>query len=139
MEIHSTTILALAHRVRSFSPETGRSLSANSIEHGACKIRKLQDGQVLAGFAVASIHSLSLSASGASLRDIMLGRAAVELARGWRATNISGSLTMMVVSNSERFITVGVGDVIQPDDGVLAIGSGGSMRSAARPDAPQRS
>ena len=139
MEIHSTTILALAHRGSVVFAGDGQVTVNNSImKHGACKIRKLQDGQVLAGFAGSAADSFTLfERFEGKLKECngQLGRAAVELARDWRSDKYLRQLeAMMVVGNSGAlYLLSGVGDVIQPDDGVLAIGSGGNYAlSAAR-------
>ena len=139
MQIHSTTILALSYKGSTVFAGDGQVTVNNTImKHGACKIRKLQDGKVLAGFAGSAADSFTLfERFEMKLKELngQLGRAAVELAKDWRNDRYLRRLeAMLIVGNNESlYLLSGVGDVITPDDGILAIGSGGSFAlSAAR-------
>ena len=138
-EIHSTTILALSHKGTVVFAGDGQVTVNNTImKHSAVKIRKLQDGAVLAGFAGSAADSFTLfERFEKKLKEFngQLGRAAVELAKDWRADKYLRHLEAMLIVGDKKqmYLLSGVGDVIQPDDGVLAIGSGGNYAlSAAR-------
>lgn len=137
--IHSTTILAVSHKGSLVLAGDGQVTVSNTImKHRAIKIRRLGEGQVLAGFAGSAADSFTLfERFEAKLKEFnnQLARAAVELAKDWRSDRYLRRLeAMMIVGNRESlFLLSGIGDVIQPDDGVLAIGSGGPFAlSAAR-------
>ncbi len=139
MHIHSTTILAVNHRDRLVFAGDGQvTLSNTIVKHGACKVRRIENGPVLAGFAGSAADSFSLfERFEVKLKEHggKLDRAAVELAKEWRSDKFLRKLeAMMLVGNrAQLFLLSGVGDVIQPDDGVCAIGSGGTYAlSAAR-------
>jgi ATP-dependent HslUV protease, peptidase subunit HslV len=139
MEIHSTTILGVRHAGKFVLAGDGQVTLNNTImKHGALKIRKVQDGGVLAGFAGSAADSFSLfERFEAKLSEYngKLARAAVELAKDWRTDKYLRKLEAMIIvgDRSSLFLVSGVGDVIAPDDGVIAIGSGGSFAlSAAR-------
>jgi ATP-dependent HslUV protease, peptidase subunit HslV len=137
MEIHSTTILALAFKGSVVFAGDGQVTVNNTImKHGATKIRKLQEGKVLAGFAGSAADSFTLfERFETKLKEHhgQLGRAAVELAKDWRNDRYLRRLeAMLIVGNLESlYLLSGVGDVISPDDGALAIGSGGNFALAA--------
>ena len=106
------------------------------LKHTARKIRRLHHDQVLAGFAGAAADSFALfSRFDAKLDEFRgnLERAAVELARDWRTDRALRRLeAMLVVMDRDRtFLLSGTGDLIEPDDGVLGIGSGGPFALAA--------
>ncbi len=106
------------------------------LKHTARKIRRLHHDKVLAGFAGAAADSFALfSRFDAKLDEYRgnLERAAVELARDWRTDRALRRLeAMLVVMDRERtFLLSGTGDLIEPDDGVLGIGSGGAYALAA--------
>ncbi|MCB0353314.1 MAG: ATP-dependent protease subunit HslV [Bdellovibrionales bacterium] len=136
-DFHSTTILAVKFRGSVVFVGDGQVTFQNTIvKHGASKIRKLQDGSVLTGFAGSAADSFTLfERFEMKLKEHggQLGRAAVELAKDWRMDRALRKLeAMMIVGNAESlFLLSGGGDVIQPDDGVLAIGSGGNFALAA--------
>ena len=139
LEIHSTTILALRHRGTLVFAGDGQVTVSNTImKHSAVKIRALNEGQVLAGFAGSAADSFSLfERFEAKLNQFsgQLARAAVELAKDWRSDKFLRKLeAMMIVGDAESlFLLSGAGDVIQPDDDIVAIGSGGNFAlSAAR-------
>jgi ATP-dependent HslUV protease subunit HslV len=106
------------------------------LKHTARKIRRLHHDRVLAGFAGAAADSFALfSRFDAKLDEYRgnLERAAVELARDWRTDRALRRLeAMLVVMDRDRtFLLSGTGDLIEPDDGVLGIGSGGPFALAA--------
>ncbi len=137
IESHSTTILAVRHRGTLVFAGDGQVTVANTImKHGAVKIRRLQDGRVLVGFAGSAADSFTLfERFDAKLKEYggQLARAAVELAKDWRTDRYLRRLeAMMVVGDrTSLFLLSGAGDCIQPDDGVVGIGSGGSFALAA--------
>ncbi|AFS78617.1 ATP-dependent protease, peptidase subunit HslV [Gottschalkia acidurici 9a] len=106
------------------------------MKHTAKKVRKLYDGKVIIGFAGTVSDALTLADKleekleqfGGNLR-----RAAVELARDWRRDRVMSKLeAMLIAANKEELLVVsGTGEVIEPDDGIVAIGSGGSYALAA--------
>jgi ATP-dependent HslUV protease subunit HslV len=112
------------------------TLGSTVLKHGATKLRRLAAGRVLAGFAGSVADALALfTRFEAKLEEFPgnLERAAVELARDWRTDRALRHLeAMMVVADRERLLLLsGSGEVISPDDGVLAIGSGGAAALAA--------
>ncbi|RIL04791.1 MAG: HslU--HslV peptidase proteolytic subunit [Proteobacteria bacterium] len=139
MQIHSTTILAIRYKGKLVLAGDGQVTISNTImKHGANKIRRLQDGAVLAGFAGSAADAFSLfERFEGKLKEHagQLERAVVELAKDWRSDKYLRRLeAMLIVGNSSSlYLLSGAGDVIQPDDGVVAIGSGGPFAlSAAR-------
>src|SRR3712207_4064082 len=106
------------------------------VKHGARKIRTLHDGQVLAGFAGAVADALTLFGKfEAQLKawDGNLRRAAVELAKEWRTDRYLRRLEAeLIVADPDSILVIhGDGDVIEPDDGIVAIGSGAPYATAA--------
>jgi ATP-dependent HslUV protease subunit HslV len=106
------------------------------LKHGATKLRRLAGGRVLAGFAGSVADALALfTRFEAKIEEFAgnLERAAVELARDWRTDRALRHLeAMMIVADREHLLLLsGSGEVITPDDGVLAIGSGGPLALAA--------
>ena len=136
-DIHATTILAVRHRGALVFAGDGQVTVNNTImKHGAVKIRRLGGGKVLAGFAGSAADAFTLFErfeSKLGEHGGQLARAAVELARDWRGDRMLRRLeAMMVVGDRESlFLLSGSGDVIQPDDGVIGIGSGGNFALAA--------
>jgi ATP-dependent HslUV protease subunit HslV len=109
---------------------------ATILKHSAHKVRRLYNGKVLAGFAGATSDAFALFARfEAKLEEYKgnLSRAAIELAKDWRLDKALRQLqALMIVADQETsFLISGTGDVIQPDDGVIAIGSGGPYALAA--------
>ena len=137
LEIKSTTILAINKNGRTVFAGDGQVTVNNTImKHGAKKLRRLQAGGVLAGFAGSAADSFALFERFESkLKEFegQLGRAAVELAKEWRTDRYLRRLeAMLVVGDAHAlYLLSGVGDVIQPDDGVIGIGSGGNFALAA--------
>jgi ATP-dependent HslUV protease subunit HslV len=134
---HSTTVLALRHGGRSVMAGDGQVTFGQTVmKKSARKIRRLYHDRILAGFAGSAADSFSLFARFESKLEQHRGnleRAAVELARDWRTDRILRRLeAMLVVLDPERvFLLSGTGDLIEPDDGIVAIGSGGPFALAA--------
>jgi ATP-dependent HslUV protease subunit HslV len=135
--LHGTTILAVRHRGETAMAGDGQvSLGQTVVKHQARKIRRVHNGQVLAGFAGATADAIALFARFESKLDEHRGnleRAAVELARDWRTDRLLRRLeAFLVVADREAsFLLSGAGDVITPDDGLIAVGSGGPLALAA--------
>jgi ATP-dependent HslUV protease subunit HslV len=136
-KIHATTILAVRHNGKVAIGGDGQVTLGNVVMKGdAHKIRKLADGKVLLGFAGASADAFALlERFEAKLKDFLgsVPRAATELAKDWRMDrNLRRLEAMMVVLDKDNLLLLsGTGDVIQPTDGVAAIGSGGAYALAA--------
>jgi ATP-dependent HslUV protease subunit HslV len=112
------------------------SLGDTIVKHGARKVRRLYEGKVLAGFAGAAADAFALLERFEKQLETHSGditRAAVELAREWRTDRVLRRLeSVLAVADVNRCLLVsGSGDVIEPDDGVLGIGSGGGFAAAA--------
>ena len=106
------------------------------VKHEAVKVRRLHEGKVLAGFAGGAADALSLLDKFEAMLKKFQGnsaKAAVELAREWRSDRVLRRLeSMLVVADRDRVLLVsGQGDVIEPDDGVAGIGSGGAYAASA--------
>ena len=133
---HATTIVAVRRGKKIAMAGDGQVTLGNTImKHGARKVRRLGKGKVLAGFAGATADAFHLfDRFEAKLEQFSnLTRAAVELAKDWRSDKVLRRLeALMVVADTETTLVVsGSGDVIEPDDGVIAIGSGGPYAQAA--------
>lgn len=135
-----TTILAIRHKGQAAMAGDGQVTLPGSaptiVKHGAQKIRRLYEGKVLAGFAgaVADAFTLFEKFEG-KLQEAHgnLPRAAVALARDWRTDRILRRLEalLLVMDRDHLFLLSGSGEVVQPDDGLAAIGSGGPYALAA--------
>lgn len=139
LNMHATTILAVRRDDRVVIAGDGQVSMGNTVmKHGARKLRRLGDGQIIAGFAGATADAFTLfERFEAKLKDHQkqLARAAVELAKEWRTDRFLRKLEalLIVADKSQTLIISGAGDVIEPDHGVAAIGSGGTYAlSAAR-------
>jgi ATP-dependent HslUV protease subunit HslV len=136
-KFRSTTILAVRHQGQVAIGGDGQvTLGAVVMKSDAHKIRKLNNGQVLVGFAGASADAFALlERFEAKLKDYQgnVPRAATELAKDWRMDrNLRRLEAMMVAVDKDHLLLVGgTGDVIQPSDGIAAIGSGGPYALAA--------
>ena len=134
---HSTTILAVRHRDRAVLAGDGQvTFGQTVVKHGARKIRRLYNDRVLAGFAGSAADSFALfSRFEAKLEQYRgnLERSAVELAKDWRSDRILRRLEAMLIvaDTSSTFLLSSTGDLIEPDDGVVAVGSGGPYALAA--------
>jgi len=135
--IRATTILAVRHRnVTAIGGDGQVTLGQTVMKADAHKIRKLHGGKVLVGFAGASADAFALlERFEAKLKDYSgsVPRAATELAKDWRMDrNLRRLEAMMIAVDRDSLLLVsGTGDVIQPTDGIAAIGSGGSYALAA--------
>lgn len=137
MTIKATTILAVRHQGKTAIGGDGQVTLGNVVmKQDAQKIRKLDGGKVLVGFAGGAADAFALlERFEAKLKDFAgsVPRAAVELAKDWRTDRAMRRLeAMMIAADKENLLVVsGTGDVIQPTDGILGIGSGGSYAIAA--------
>jgi ATP-dependent HslUV protease subunit HslV len=135
--LRATTILALRHQGAVALGGDGQVTLGNVVfKSDAHKLRRLHGGKVLAGFAGGSADAFALlERFEAKLKDFQgnVPRAATELAKDWRTDRALRRLeAMLVVADREHLLVVsGTGDVIQPTEGVAAIGSGGSYALAA--------
>jgi ATP-dependent HslUV protease subunit HslV len=133
----STTILAVRHRDKSVIAGDGQvTLGDTIVKQGAKKIQRLYNGQILAGFAGSAADSFALFARFESKLEQYRGnlkRSAVELAKDWRTDRVLRRLEAMLVvlDKTSMFLLSGTGDLIEPDEGVLGIGSGGPYALAA--------
>src|SRR5579859_3309940 len=135
--IRSTTVVCVRRGPSVVMAADGQvTLGENVIKHTARKIRRLYNDKILAGFAGSTADAFSLFARfEAKLEQYHgnLGRAAVELAKEWRTDKMLRHLEalLLVADDHQTFLLSGQGDVIEPDGGVAAIGSGGSFALAA--------
>lgn len=137
-QFHATTIFAVQHNGNCAMAGDGQVTFGNAVvmKHTARKVRKLFNGNVLAGFAGSVADAFTLfEMFEAKLEEFNgnLQRAAVELAKQWRSDRVLRKLeAMLIVMNKESILLIsGTGEVIEPDDGVLAIGSGGNYALSA--------
>src|SRR6188474_508137 len=137
LPIHATTIICVRKNGKVAIASDGQvTLGETVIKHGAKKIRRLFNDKILAGFAGSSADSFALFARfEAKLEQFHgnLSRAAVELAKDWRTDRSLRHLeaVMIVADDKNSFLIAGNGDLIEPDDGLIAIGSGGPYALAA--------
>ena len=135
--VHATTILSVRHRDRAVLAGDGQvTLGETIMKASARKVRRLYNDSILVGFAGATADAFSLLTRFESKLEQYHGnleRAAIELSKEWRTDKILRHLEalLVVADNKSSFLLSGNGDVIAPDDGVLAIGSGGSYALAA--------
>lgn len=135
--IKSTTILGIVHNGQAALGGDGQVSVGNTVmKHNAMKIRKIAEGKVLCGFAGASADAFSLMERFEDKLQQYRGnvnRAAVELAKDWRTDKYLRRLEAMlaVISDDKALVVSGNGDVIEPDDKIVAIGSGGMYALAA--------
>lgn len=135
---HATTICAVRHNGKGAMAGDGQVTFGNSMvmKHTAKKVRRLYKGKVIAGFAGSVADAITLFEKFESKLEEHHGnlqRAAVELAKEWRSDRVLRRLEamMIVLDESGMLLLSGSGEVIEPDDGILAIGSGGSFALAA--------
>ncbi len=134
---HATTVLCVRHRGQVAMAGDGQVTIGNTVvKAGARKVRKLYQDRVLAGFAGAAADAFTLFARfEAKLEEHRgnLARSAVELAKDWRSDRVLRRLeALLVVADATHgYVISGSGELIEPDDGILAIGSGGPYALAA--------
>lgn len=137
-KFHATTIFAIQHKGQSAMSGDGQVTLGEAVvmKHKARKVRTLFNGKVIAGFAgsVADAFTLfEMFEKNLEKYDGNLMRAAVELAKKWRSDKVLRQLeAMLIVMNKDLMLLIsGTGEVIEPDDGMLAIGSGGNYALSA--------
>lgn len=138
MEFHGTTILAVVRQGQAVLGGDGQvTFGQNTImKHTAKKVRRLYHSQILAGFAGAVADALTLFERFEGKLEESHGnlpRASVALSREWRTDRMLGKLEalLLVADRENLFLLSGTGEVIEPDDGIAAVGSGGSYALAA--------
>ncbi len=137
LPIHSTTVLGLRRNGIAVIGSDGQVTVGNAVmKHNARKIRKLYNDTVLAGFAGAAADAFTLFERFEDKLQQYRGnllRSAVELAKTWRTDKYLRNLEALlaVIDKEQALIISGNGDVIEPDDGIIAIGSGGNYALAA--------
>lgn len=135
--MHATTVLAVRHLGKVVLASDGQvTLGQTIVKHQARKVRRLYHDRVLAGFAGTAADGFALFARFESKLEEHRGnleRAAVELARDWRTDRALRRLeAMLLVADAKvMYLLSGTGDLIEPDDGVMGIGSGGPYAMAA--------
>ena len=135
--MRGTTVLSVRHKGRVVIAGDGQITFENTImKRTARKVRKIYNDRVLAGFAGTSADAFTLFEKFESKLEQYNGnlmRAAVELAKEWRTDRVLRRLeALLIVADKDRSLVIsGTGDVIEPDEGVTAIGSGGSYAHAA--------
>ncbi len=136
-KVRSTTILCIRHRDRVAIASDGQVTVGNTImKHNARKLRRIYHDRILAGFAGGTADALTLFEKFEQRVEEYRGnlaRAAVEMAKDWRTDRVLRKLEalMAVADHKTSFIITGNGDVVEPEDGVIAIGSGGGYALAA--------
>jgi ATP-dependent HslUV protease subunit HslV len=137
MDIYGTTILSLRYKNQVAIGGDGQVTFGDTVMKAkAVKIRRMYDDRVLAGFAGAAADALALFERFESKIEEFSGnlpRAAVELAKDWRTDKYLQKLEALlaVADNKHSLLIAGSGEVVEPDDGIIAIGSGGSYALAA--------
>lgn len=135
--IRATTILAVRHHDKTVMAGDGQvTFGATVLKQSAKKIRRLYNDSILAGFAGSAADSFALFSRFETKLEQYRGnleRSAVELARDWRSDRLLRRLEAMLVVADKRstFVLSGTGDLIEPDDGIVAVGSGGPYALAA--------
>ena len=137
MDFHGTTILAVRHKGKLVVAGDGQvTLNHTIIKHHARKVRRLYNDKIVVGFAGATADALNLFDRFEVKLEQYNGnitRSAVELARDWRTDKYLRRLEaiMIAADNQTTFLISGNGDVIEPDENIIAIGSGGVSAQAA--------
>jgi len=135
--MHGTTILAVRHKGEFAIAGDGQvTLGSAIIKHRAKKVRRIYHDKIIVGFAGATADALTLSEKlEASLERYNgnLTRSAVELGREWRTDKYLRRLEALMIAADEKemFLLSGTGDIIEPDEGIIGIGSGGTAAQAA--------
>lgn len=137
-QIKGTTIFAIRHNGASAMAGDGQVTLGNAVvmKHTARKVRKIYRGKVVVGFAGSVADAFTLFEKFEQKLEEYSGnmqRSAVELAKEWRSDRVLRKLEAMliVMDKSHLYLISGTGEVIEPDDGILAIGSGGNYALAA--------
>ena len=136
-KIYATTILGIRHKGQVALAGDGQvTLGQTVMKHSAKKIRRLYNGKILGGFAGAAADAFTLFERFEEKLERYSGnlpKAAVELAKDWRSDRYLRRLEALlaVLDKENTFIISGTGDIIEPDDHIAAIGSGGSFALAA--------
>ena len=136
-KIHSTTVLGVVHNGEVVVGADGQATMGNTIaKSNVKKIRKLLDGKIIAGFAGSTADAFALierfeeklNAYGGNMK-----RAAIELAKDWRTDRLLRRLeAMLIVANKKEILILsGTGDVLEPENGIAAIGSGSNYALSA--------
>ena len=137
LAFHATTVVSVRHRGRVAMAGDGQvSLGATIVKHTARKVRRVYHDRVLAGFAGTAADAFTLFERFEGRLDQHRGnlrRAAVELAKEWRSDRVLRRLEALlaVADTDASFIVSGTGEVLEPDDGLIGIGSGGPFALAA--------
>jgi len=135
--MHGTTILAVRHQGKVAVGGDGQVTLGNTVmKHSAVKVRRMYHDKIIGGFAGATADAFSLFARFEEKLEKFngnLSRSAVELAKDWRTDKLLRKLEAMliVVDKDHSFLISGTGDVVEPDDGIVGIGSGGMFAQAA--------
>lgn len=135
--LHATTVVGVIHNGQVALGGDGQATIDKTVMKGTVKkVRKLQDGKILAGFAGSTADAFTLFEKFEEKLNSYNGhlqRAAVELAKEWRKDKFLQKLEalLVVMDKNQSLLISGQGDVIEPDDQILAIGSGGSYALAA--------
>ena len=135
--IHATTVICVRRDGQVAMAGDGQVTVGNTVmKHGAAKVRRLYNDKILAGFAGSAADAFALFSRFEGKLEEYRGnmeRSVVELAKDWRLDKYLRQLqAFLIVANNEKaYLISGTGDLIQPDDGFLAIGSGGSFALAA--------
>ena len=137
MNFHGTTILAVRHKGKAAVAGDGQvTLNNTVVKHQARKVRRIYNDKIIVGFAGATADALNLSERLEQKLERYNGnltRSAVELARDWRTDKYLRRLEaiMIAVDEDSIYLISGNGDIIEPDKGIVAIGSGGVAAQAA--------
>jgi len=137
MNFHGTTILAVRHKGKAAVAGDGQvTLNNTVVKHHARKVRRIYNDKIIVGFAGATADALNLSERLEQKLERYNGnltRSAVELARDWRTDKYLRRLEAMMIAVDEDsiYLISGNGDIIEPDEGIVAIGSGGVAAQAA--------
>lgn len=149
LEWHSTTVVCVRHEGKVAMASDGQvTLGTTVMKQSAAKIRRLRSGEVIAGFAGSSADAFALFSRFETKLDEYRGnleRSAIELAKDWRTDKMLRQLEalLIVADKTTSLLISGTGDLISPEEGILAVGSGGPYALAAarallkhRPDLP---
>ncbi len=137
MQVHATTILAVRRNGQTAIAGDGQvSIDGTIFKHTAQKLRRMQDGAIIAGYAGGAADAMALfERLEGKLKEFSgnLQRAVVELAKDWRTDRSLRRLEalMIVADRQQMYLVSGTGDIITPDGDILGIGSGGGYAQAA--------